>query len=109
MGKTTRNPKKLARARLPQQPVERLEYTEDQRKDITAGIVKSLTENGLTLGADPGVKTLMSILAGYQKSGERTAISIPIVAGRAEIHGTLPRYVDEQPVVGVRQTKPPPR
>ena len=103
MGKKTRNQGKLEKAS--RGPV-RTQYTVEQRKAITKNIVESLTQHGLTMEADPGIKTLLETLADYQNSGERQSISIPIVHNRIEIYGVLPRYTNEEPAVGLRQLKP---
>ena len=103
MGKKSRNDRKLRK--VAGAPV-RTQYTTEQRMAISKGIVQSLTQHGLTLDADPGIKTLLEILSAYQSEGERHVISIPIVHGRAEISGVLPKYTHEEPAVGVRPLKP---
>ena len=102
MGKKTRNPSKIGRSST------RKQYTEEQRIAAVKNIVTSMTDRGLTAGAEPKVADFLALLAGWQESGEAIpSFVVPICHGRAEIYGALPKYITDEPAVGVRPAKPP--
>ena len=71
-------------------------------------IVTTMTERGLTVGAEPEVADFLALLAEWQQEGAAVpSFTVSICHGRAEIYGALPKYTTDEPAVGVRPVKPP--